>query len=784
MNKVHIFSQYNMGNERKRLLSIRGILGIIVIFLLGRVVVFDVVAPFGLAVLAAYITNNKTVSWKYIAVALLGFFGVMTSGADISMVKYMLAFVLFGLIYVSVTTLSDKRRDFAISTMAGIAMLISGIIFSAQTGFVLYDIFMLALESVLCIVSARLMQSAVPLIFYDSKYRGASIGSTTEELAGLYMIAILCVLGLSNMRIGTVDLGNSLVGAIIMILALSGGITGGAAGGVAIGVICGLSKFPMTEIVGVYSFCGVASGLLRRFNKAGVIIGFFTANSILSLYLGGFDSGVFGVVEVLIAIIIFSSIPKSVAIELENVLGGTSSAKTQSSVQFIIQKLKTVSASFNGLANTFSEIVNPEQCDNFGDITTLYDKAADKVCRKCGLKFLCWEKQFNTTYDSMMKLAPILISKDKVKASDLVEPFRSRCIKTEEFISEINRVYGHYKLDMQWQQKVIESQELAAEQFNGMAKIMDNLSAEIDNTFEIDSEIDKKIIVALEQAGLKKCDATVIKNKFGRYEAAIRLKKCTAELKCSETAEPIVSAVLKREMNIRQSKCANEEGVNRCEIYLDEKERYSIVSGTARRIKEGQSESGDNFNYMPICDSKFVMVLSDGMGSGKQAASQSNITVTMLEQLLGAGFDKQSAIKIINSALLIKTKEECFATIDITILDLFSGEAEFIKIGANTSFIKHNKKVTQIKSSTLPAGILKDVDVEMSNKKLENGDYIIMLSDGVHNVSDDWITDYISNIDNLSPQAVADSILNEAVRRKNDCIDDDMTVIVSKLMEI
>lgn len=784
LDKVHIFSNYNMGSERNRLISIRGIIGIIVVFLLGRVVVFDVVAPFGLAFLSAYITNHKTVSWKYVAVALLGFVGTITSGADISIVKHMLAFVLFGLIYVSVTTLTDKRREFAISAMAGIAMLISGVIFSAQTGFDLYEIFMLSLESVLCVVSARLMQSAIPSIFQKSNSRGTYIGSTAEELAGLYLIVILCIFGLANMSIGNVDLGKSLVVALIMLLALTGGITGGTAGGVGIGVIYGISKFPMTEIVGVYSFCGLAAGLLRKFNKAGVIFGFFLANSILSLYLGGFDSGVFGVIEVFIGIVIFSSIPKSVILELENVLYGTSTSKTKSSVQFVTQKLNTVALAFSGLAKTFSEIVSPEQCENFADITTLYDKAADKVCRRCGLKFLCWEKHFNTTYDSMMKLAPILMSKDKVKASDIVEPFRSRCIKIEEFIAEINRVYGHHKLDMQWQQKVAESQELAVEQFNGMSKIMDNLVSEIDSTFEFDSHIDKKIIVALEQEGHKKCDATVIKNRYGRYEASIRLKKCTSDLKCAETVTPIVSDILKCEMDVRESKCGNDEGANRCEIYLVEKERYSIVCGAARRVKDGQSESGDNFNYMPICDSKYVMVLSDGMGSGKQAASQSNITVTMLEQLLGAGFDKQSAIKIINSALLIKTKEECFATIDITILDLLSGETEFIKIGANSSFIKHNKKVVQIKSSTLPAGILKDIDVETSSKKLENGDYIVMISDGIHSVSDNWITDYISKLDNLSPQVMADDILNEAVRLKNDCIDDDMTVMVAKLMEI
>ncbi len=456
---------------------------------------------------------------------------------------------------------------------------------------------------------------------------------------------------------------SSAAAAVVMLLAITGGVSYAAVGGIGIGILFGLTKFPITEIIGVFGFCGFVCGMVRRFNKAGIILSFFVANAALSLFLNG-SGGLFGFTEVLIAAAIFALIPKSAIKAFGNEISMTKKAEINVPVKLAAQKLSAASTAFTGLAKTISEAVAYEQKSNFEDIATFFDKTADKVCKRCGLKFICWEKQFNSTYDHMMKLAPILAENGSVKAEDFSDPFRNRCIKSNEFITQLNKLYGKHKLDLQWKQRLKESRELAAEQFCTVAKMVDKLAAELD-----------------------------------------------------ESAEPTTES--------------------------EKQELFEISVGTAVCVKDGQSESGDNYIFMPISSNKYILILSDGMGSGAQAAGQSDTAVKVLKQLLSAGFDRQAAIKVINSVLIIKENEECFATIDVIMVDLVSGEAEFIKIGANATYVKKQDKVDKIASSTLPAGILNDVDMETTCRTLQCGDCLIMISDGIHGAADDWISEFL-----------------------------------------
>jgi len=780
LDKVHIFSQYNVKSNRERLIGARGILKAVVAFLLGRIVIFGTVSPFGLAFLAAYVASEETASFGYVAMALFGIAGAALSRADISLIKYMLAYVMFGLIYISVTTLSDERKNFSEANMAAVAIFLSGIIFAAQTGFEFYTLLMLLFESVLCGAYAHLMLHTMPILNSKSRQQAFS----AAELTGAVTLLLLCVLSVSDVMIGQFSLGNAFAAALIMFSALCAGVPGGVVGGTAIGLVYGMTKYPMTEVVGVFSLCGLMSGSLSKFKKPGIILAFFCANTVLSFYLGGAGSGVFSVLELFVAIIIFYLIPERVSSQAMQIIGKVSGSKTGPTIKFITQKLKETGESFALLAKTFSDIIKPTQNDNFADVTTLFDKTADKVCKRCGLKFVCWEKQFNTTYDSMLKLAPILLETGKIKTSDFGQPFRSRCIRIEEFAYELNRVYGQHRLDMQWQQKATESKELAKEQFAGISKIIDDLASEIGESSKFDLQLEKNLSSELEHAGFKKCEVSVIKNKFSRFEASVRMKKCAKKQDCAEQIAALASSVIGCGMDVRSIQCPFDGNSRQCEVLLLEREKLSICCGAASRTKSGQTQSGDNYNYMPICDGKYVLVLSDGMGSGAKAASKSKATVSLLRQLLGAGFDKQSTVKIINSALLLGADDECFATIDITILDLFSKEAEFIKIGANPTFIKCGKKVVLIKSSTLPAGILSEVDIETSYKSITGGNYIIMASDGVQAKQEGWLEKFISSVESATPQELADTIISEAIKRENGNIGDDMTVMVAKLMEV
>ncbi|MCL2618608.1 MAG: SpoIIE family protein phosphatase, partial [Defluviitaleaceae bacterium] len=212
------------------------------------------------------------------------------------------------------------------------------------------------------------------------------------------------------------------------------------------------------------------------------------------------------------------------------------------------------------------------------------------------------------------------------------------------------------------------------------------------------------------------------------------------------------------------------------------------VTGVARLAKSGSRESGDSYSFMNLRGGQALLALSDGMGSGKRASAESTAAVELLEDLIDTGFGKDMALRMINSVLVLKSGEESFSTLDICSLDLYSGEAEFCKIGASTTYLLRSGSVSTIGSTSLPIGILNSVDPETHTRRLASGDVIVMMTDGVCESAGTgkaagWISDMLGSLPNRSPQDIADMLLNEAARRTGDIIRDDMTILAARVWE-
>ena len=140
---------------------------------------------------------------------------------------------------------------------------------------------------------------------------------------------------------------------------------------------------------------------------------------------------------------------------------------------------------------------------------------------------------------------------------------------------------------------------------------------------------------------------------------------------------------------------------------------------------------------------------------------------------------------LINNAL-INQNQEIFATLDIAIIDLYEGNIEFIKSAACPTYIKNNKRVQMIKSSSLPTGILENSKVQSFDKDIENGEIIVLCSDGIldsnveYKNKELWIKYLLEDIDTNNTQKIANLILEEAIDNNYGISKDDMSVIVCK----
>lgn len=180
------------------------------------------------------------------------------------------------------------------------------------------------------------------------------------------------------------------------------------------------------------------------------------------------------------------------------------------------------------------------------------------------------------------------------------------------------------------------------------------------------------------------------------------------------------------------------------------------------------------------------IALSDGMGSGEDAFRESSMVVEMLEELLGAGFPVKTAVQMMNTALVIGREEVRFCTVDVALFDLYEGACEFVKAGAAATFLKRQGEVEIIRSATLPIGVLQDIEIDTETRRLESGDYVIMVTDGVMDAlpageQDVLMCTFIQDTDILNPRELAHHILGRVLEWSGEVPLDDMTVLVAGL---
>lgn len=210
-------------------------------------------------------------------------------------------------------------------------------------------------------------------------------------------------------------------------------------------------------------------------------------------------------------------------------------------------------------------------------------------------------------------------------------------------------------------------------------------------------------------------------------------------------------------------------------------------AGMAKMAKRGSAVCGDSVVARELADGRLMVVLSDGMGAGTRAAVESKATVSLLERLLMSGFDRETAVRTVNSVLLLRTSEEMFATVDLLLVDLGSGRAEFIKIGAMPTFVRRGDTVSVVKSEALPIGILSQIHVECVERFLVNGDLLVMTTDGLFSGprqgvnGEGWVGGFLAKYRSASPKEIAERLVQRCLGQQDEP-DDDVTVVVIRLL--
>ena len=223
-------------------------------------------------------------------------------------------------------------------------------------------------------------------------------------------------------------------------------------------------------------------------------------------------------------------------------------------------------------------------------------------------------------------------------------------------------------------------------------------------------------------------------------------------------------------------------------ICMNEKPDYRCFTAVRRLSMYEDCVSGDNFYIGDIKSGQKLILIADGMGNGEKAARDSNQLIDSLEELLSAGFDKDMSIKVVNSYLADKNRGESFSTLDMLILDLYTGCGRIYKQGAAATFIKRGDWIEMIKSTSLPVGVVEGASCEKCIKKFYSGEFIIMVSDGllesiIFENKEDYMKEMILNAKEDEPSELADAIVDNIRSLSGNRLKDDATIIVCKIIK-
>ena len=434
------------------------------------------------------------------------------------------------------------------------------------------------------------------------------------------------------------------------------------------------------------------------------------------------------------------------------------------------------------LSKTFLTLEEYKGTFSKEEIEEMFLKVTDKVCENCEKKEWCLGENRVHTYQMLYE---ILCTVEEFGAELNVELKRSlqkRCIRAPRFLRETLESFENMKKIMMWSNKIVQNREGYAQQLNHFAKMIQQTTRELDAGIFEDEHLEKRLKTQLKKGGARMLSSVFYMTNQGKYEIHLTVKSMKGHVIPTKELASVVGTCTGRVMTPQMGERPL-VGEEYCTVACVESARFHTLQGVAKIGKGCSKISGDTFLMTDLPGGKKGIALSDGMGSGEEAFRESKMVVEMLEELLEAGFPVTMAVQLMNTALVIAREEIRFSTIDASLFDLYNGTCEFVKAGASTTFIKRKDKVETITSSSLPVGVVRELELEPVERSLEDGDYVVMVTDGVLDAlpvgeQETLMGKFIEESNIVNPKELAHHILEQVLEWTEEVPVDDMTVLV------
>ncbi|MGE7907819.1 stage II sporulation protein E [Peribacillus sp. NPDC094092] len=763
----------------------KGISLAIIGFLLGRALILSQLAPFGLPFFAAVFLMRRDR-------APLALFGLIAGGLTVhysnSLVIFASAFLLLLFHKIKKPAVEGQFKTMSMYVFASLFLVNLAEQYLVFRTIQLYDLMMIGVEAGLAMILTLIFIQSIPMLTIRTKSQSLK----TEEIVSIIILLASVMTGTIGWMIYDLSLDHIFSRYLVLLFGLAGGAAIGSTVGVVTGLIFSLASIASLYQMSLLAFSGLLGGLLKEGRKIGVASGLLIATLLIGLYGEGTNNIMVTLYESLIAVALFILTPSSIINKIAKHIPGT--VENSDEQQQYARKVRDVTAQrveqfshvFEALSNSFSQVDERGRLEeDEKEFDYFLSNVTEKTCQLCFKKEQCWSKNFNTTYDGMQEIMLQLSENNGQLPQKTSKEWGKYCSRGPQVIGAIAQELTYFEANQKLKRQVKESRKLVADQLRGVSAVMDDFAKEIQRERKNHHVHEESILEAIQDFGLHIGHVEIYSLEQGNVDIEMSVPYCQGRGECEKLIAPMLSDILGETIVVHSEECATYPN-GQCEVIFRSAKKFTVETGVAHAAKGGGLVSGDSYTTMEIGCGKFAIAISDGMGNGERAHFESTETLKLLQKFLQSGIEEKIAIKSVNSVLSLRTTDEIFSTLDLAMIDLQDARAKFLKICSIPSFIKRGDRIIKIESSNLPMGIIQDFDVDVVSEELKAGDILIMMSDGVFDGPSHveniefWLKRKIKEMETDDPQEISDLILEEVIRTKG-IIDDDMTVVTSKI---
>ncbi len=733
-------------------------------FIAARAPVMGQFAPFGIAFAAG-------ISKPYILTAgigaAIGYFIPIAEGSAFRYFAALFAVCTIRLLLSGVGRFLKLPAFSALSAFA--ASLATSLATVASGGFsLLYAI----VESVFAAAGAYFVHRASVLL------RREKTGLGPEQLACIVMTGNILFMGLYPVAPFGISLGRVVAATAVLAVARYAMASGGAIAGCVTSLFIMLCGGEFSSAAIIFAVGGLLCGVFAPVGKIACAVIFVLWGGISALFLEQSFAAYAMLTEAALGAAAFLLLPNSLCMRAGKLFSPPAHTPSLDGLRrALTMRLFFASDALSDVSETVTQVSNELSLINAPDFSWVLENVKADSCRGCSLCSYCWERKHNATHDAILYMTKLIKGGDREPDLNAPDEFRERCLRPARVGSATVRYYDEYAARIAAETRIEEIRSVVSDQFDGISNMLFDLATEFEQCERFDSFLASKIAGMLKDVDVRASDCACKIDKYGRMSIEMRILLPPSAVINRMDILRVIESVCEREFEAPTvTRAKNEVFVQLCE-----KANYTVDLGVSQLICGNGLVCGDAYTTFNDGKGRSVMILSDGMGTGGRAAVDGAMASGLMERLLKAGFGYDCALRIVNSSLLFKSTDESLATLDISCIDLFTGKAELLKVGAAPTVIRRSGRTGKAQSTSLPAGILRDIGFDKAIIGLKPGDIILMLSDGATSVGTDWICAELEAFRNGSAQQLADKIATAARKRRQDGHDDDITVIAAIL---